>query len=256
MAIVDFNSATWGDPWFRKLPVNSKLLFIYLWTNTHKTLTGIYPLDIDVMVFETGIPSKQCLQTLSTLSPKVKYDYHNEIVWVVNHVRHQFMRTLKISEQVKIGIIRNLLILNGHPFVKEFLEVYKILEITIPSTEGLQRVSLDPPGGGGGVGEGSFNKKVAKRNIAYTPDFEKFYAAYPRRIGKGKAMEAWQALSPDIHLQDVIMRAIEVQAKSDQWRKDSGIFIPYPATWLNGRRWEDEACDIKQGVIWPTEVVV
>ena len=27
---------------------------------------------------------------------------------------------------------------------------------------------------------------------------------------------------------------------SDQWTRDDGRFIPHPATWLNGRQWEDE----------------
>ena len=31
----------------------------------------------------------------------------------------------------------------------------------------------------------------------------------------------------------------------DQWKKDSGRFVPYPATWLNNRRWEDELSEIK-----------
>lgn len=241
MAIIDFNSATWGDPWFRKLPTNGKLLFIYLWTNNHKNIAGLYSIDIDVMVFETGIPPKQCLQTLSILSPKVKYDYQNKIVWIVNHVRHQFLRTLKISEQIKIGIARNLLILNGHPFVKEFLEVYKMLKIEIPSIEGLQRVLLDPPGGGGGGGGGlNLSNKKKKKFIAYTPEFEIFYSLYPRHVGKEKAMEAWQELNPDSELQKIIMDAVDKQKLSEQWTKNNGQFIPYPATWLNGRRWEDE----------------
>lgn len=36
------------------------------------------------------------------------------------------------------------------------------------------------------------------------------------------------------------MAALEAAKKCDQWRKDNGQFIPYPATWLNQERWEDE----------------
>ena len=36
------------------------------------------------------------------------------------------------------------------------------------------------------------------------------------------------------------MSAIEAQKKSPQWTKDGGQFIPHPATWLNGKRWEDQ----------------
>jgi DNA replication protein DnaC len=34
---------------------------------------------------------------------------------------------------------------------------------------------------------------------------------------------------------------LEKQKVSTEWLKDGGQFIPHPATWLNGRRWEDEA---------------
>jgi hypothetical protein len=33
---------------------------------------------------------------------------------------------------------------------------------------------------------------------------------------------------------------VKVWKNSQQWTKDGGQFIPMPATWLNGRRWEDE----------------
>ena len=172
MAIVDFNSAIWSDPWFRKLSVNGKNLFIYLWTNSHKTISGIYPIDLETISFETGIPLKQCPQTLSILSPKVKYDYQEEVVWVVNHFRHQFMRTQKISDQIKTGLERNLLILKPHPFVIEFLEVYKTLNLEIWSIDGLQRVLLDPPGGGGGKGEGKdFNPDIKEEEKIILPDW-------------------------------------------------------------------------------------
>ena len=37
-----------------------------------------------------------------------------------------------------------------------------------------------------------------------------------------------------------ILAGIEKQKQSAQWTKDGGQFIPHPATWLNGCRWEDE----------------
>jgi hypothetical protein len=36
------------------------------------------------------------------------------------------------------------------------------------------------------------------------------------------------------------MQAMEKHKGSEQWSKDGGIFIPYPATWLNQERWNDE----------------
>lgn len=70
--------------------------------------------------------------------------------------------------------------------------------------------------------------------------FEQFYQSYPRHQGKAAAMNAWKKLNPDSQLQSEIMTAVEKQKGWPDWTKNNGQFIPYPATWLNQRRWEDE----------------
>lgn len=73
------------------------------------------------------------------------------------------------------------------------------------------------------------------------PDgFSAFWATYPRRVGRAKALAAYRKLAPDAALQAQMLEAIAVQAKSDQWTRDGGAFVPHPTTWLHGRRWEDE----------------
>ena len=66
--------------------------------------------------------------------------------------------------------------------------------------------------------------------------FENFYQTYPRHVGRAKAEAAWHKLKPDQALRLTISAAIEQQRTN--WREPK--FIPHPATWLNGRRWEDE----------------
>jgi hypothetical protein len=152
LSIVDFNSSTWTNPWVRKLPTPAKCLFIYLWTNNHKNLAGLYPLDLETMAFETGIPAEQISELLQILYPKVKYDTQLNMVFVVNHVKHQFMRTEKISSKVETGIAKCLRVLpEGHPFIGEFLENYHTLSIEYPY---LIKKSGYPTGGGEGAGEG------------------------------------------------------------------------------------------------------
>lgn len=73
--------------------------------------------------------------------------------------------------------------------------------------------------------------------------FDEFWKAYPRKVAKAQAVKAWYKLKLNAELQQIILNALERQKQSEQWRKDNGQFIPYPATWLNGRRWED---DLKQ----------
>lgn len=47
-------------------------------------------------------------------------------------------------------------------------------------------------------------------------------------------------LNVDEELLALMVTAIGRQRQSKDWIKDSGQYIPHPATWLNGRRWEDE----------------
>lgn len=77
--------------------------------------------------------------------------------------------------------------------------------------------------------------------------FDRFWEAYPRRQGKEAARKAWAKMRPDEALLEDMLAALERQRASDQWCKDGGRFIPLPATWLNGRRWEDEDAFLVQG---------
>ena len=36
------------------------------------------------------------------------------------------------------------------------------------------------------------------------------------------------------------MTALRALKETKQWTKNSGEFVPYPATWLNAEGWEDE----------------
>lgn len=67
--------------------------------------------------------------------------------------------------------------------------------------------------------------------------FDRFWAAYPRKVGKGAAERSFERIRPDAALLDGMLRAIESQRQSNTWQRG---YIPNPATWLNQRRWEDE----------------
>ena len=72
---------------------------------------------------------------------------------------------------------------------------------------------------------------------AYSDAFCAFWNAYPRREAKGDAWKAWQAAQVP---QERCLATIAWQAKSYDWTKERGKFVPLPATWIRARRWEDE----------------
>lgn len=78
-----------------------------------------------------------------------------------------------------------------------------------------------------------------KNSSSTMMEFDQFWKAYPKKVGKGaarKAFEKWDCKGKIT----VILKAIEQQRACEQWRKDKGQFIPHPATWLNQERWMDE----------------
>ena len=78
----------------------------------------------------------------------------------------------------------------------------------------------------------------AKTSDLLPEAFVRFWAVYPLRVGKGAALKAWEKLNPPI---DVVVAALRWQVGQPQWTRDGGQYIPHAATWLNQRRWEDEA---------------
>ncbi|MEO8679239.1 MAG: DUF1376 domain-containing protein [Vicinamibacterales bacterium] len=71
--------------------------------------------------------------------------------------------------------------------------------------------------------------------------FRRFWAIYPNRKAKGEALKAWQKRNPSEAMTEIIIAAVERQKLWPDWTKNSGQFIPHPATWLNRGSWEDES---------------
>lgn len=79
-------------------------------------------------------------------------------------------------------------------------------------------------------------EKRKKETEQRARDFETFWAAYPKKDGKRDAESAWAKVDAPIA---VILAAVSIRAKSEDWTKSNGQFVPLAATYLRGRRWED-----------------
>lgn len=85
---------------------------------------------------------------------------------------------------------------------------------------------LSPPTGG------------ERAKTKYPEDFERFWAAYPRKVDKDRAYRAWRRAGlQHCDLPDV-MTALARWKMSEQWQDER--YIPHPSVWINNRRWESE----------------
>lgn len=81
-------------------------------------------------------------------------------------------------------------------------------------------------------------KSKPKKIPTDTPEFQKFWEAYPKKVGRIAALKSFVKVDGCTHLPE-ILKALEWQRDQEQWTKDGGQFIPHPATWLNQLRWQD-----------------
>lgn len=113
-----------------------------------------------------------------------------------------------------------------------------------------------PRGGGAGCHDDvtSYSSSPSKTSLKSTPssppktpveypeDFERFYRAFPKKRNKPGAYRAWRKAEKDGVLPPVgaLLEALEGHKQSREWTKEGGEYIPYPASWINGQRWNDE----------------
>lgn len=97
-------------------------------------------------------------------------------------------------------------------------------------------------------GEAKKNSKENSKKTPLTPRrgerlhrFEEWYALYPKKRSRADAERAWAKLSPSDELVDVMKAAVVEQSTWEDWTKKGGQYVPLPASWLNGRKWTDQA---------------
>lgn len=101
-------------------------------------------------------------------------------------------------------------------------------EVEVEEEKEKEYTTLNPPTGG-----------QSKQSII-RHRFEEFWKVYPKKRSKEAAYRRFCKINPSEELLQTMIRAVEKQAKTDQWRKNDGDFIPYPATWLNSGAWMDQ----------------
>ncbi len=81
--------------------------------------------------------------------------------------------------------------------------------------------------------------KSSPSEQTFNAQFNAFWSAYPNKTGKLKAWQSWKRFKLDKCVAEVTS-AVRLQARSSQWLKMNGQYVPNPATWLNQGRWMDE----------------
>ena len=84
--------------------------------------------------------------------------------------------------------------------------------------------------------------EIAREHVPHRL-FDSFWTVYPRKVGKLDASLAFSRLDPADDLLAAMLSAIRIQERKGCLRRhpSKGLkFVPFPSSWLNQRRWEDE----------------
>lgn len=81
--------------------------------------------------------------------------------------------------------------------------------------------------------------------------FTSFWDAYPSKIDREAAREAWKDLNPDPQTAAAILSALECWKCSSQWTEDDGRFIPNAAKFLSKGYWRSPPKPSADGTLKP-----
>lgn len=120
------DASFWTDQKVRKLAPLDRLLFLYLITNPHTHVSGLYYLPEGMIQHETGLTKSQLGYGIDTLSKtrRALFDPPNELVWVVKMFRFQgkgLKNTLSAARHIENDLHNSFL-------VSEFLKAYPEVE--------------------------------------------------------------------------------------------------------------------------------
>lgn len=249
------------------LTIEAKLLGVFLLTGPDVNRIGLRRVNVGGISETLEIPPQKIKEGLAELCERFgwKYDAQTKVLFIRTFFYYNPVHT---AFQL-VGGLKDLSEIPDTPLIKDWAKAAKtfIKSRTNPTENnpdgtdlheifddlvGPRLVKID---GVESVEPVEAPPKKTKVKASKLPDhFQDFWDVWPRKDAKMDAIQAWKKLNPDSVLIGRILADIEVRKVSKRWTKDDGEFIPYPATYLNKRRWEDEAPKANKSKDWDEEI--
>lgn len=248
-------SKIWEDGWFTELDSDGKVLWLYLLTNFRVSVAGIYEILPKTIANETDIDKSKCLELVKQFEEDGKIFYADGVMWVKKLRDYQESGSPTVAKRIESDV-KNI---SDGDVKRLYCEHYNI-----PYAYHIDKVSVEcayPVTGVSAERKKERKEKERERerkekessepltlitpsDVPVINDFDLWYAHYPvgHKKAGGTARKAWEVLSKANKLPpvDVMIDALEKQKKCKQWAEQGGKYIPYPATYLRGERWNDD----------------
>ena len=233
MAYRFSDTSKWDDEWFIDLSASEKLTFLYLCDNCD--LGGFFELSMRKLSFDLSLTNEEVKASLKGLARGYILSADRRILFLKNFLKHQKNLPLNPENKAHKGILKrfenykNRFEIDLIKLVENEVEIIEKSEVQ-GATEGL----LSPTGIGNGKG---ISKEDSQKNKGV--DFENFWNLYAKKVGNKKAVvKKWNKLSVDTQT--------KILAMLPKWKEQfsSNKYKPFPETFLNQERWNDEVTDM------------
>lgn len=211
----------WGRAWFHDLPLEFKIHFFYIKDKVNAA--GVWEIVPHEFQFHTGTPLrlKEFVAALNGTGELVQTDDEKRVeiltggkhLWLVKFCVFQYPSGLRENDNSHKGVFKELRRWN---LLQRVLEMY-------------QQRGTEPTG-----------EVLRLADVPTNHHFEEWWEKYPLKVGKIKAIKSWnkEVGTKAESLLPKMLAALDWQAKQKKWIDKQ--YVPHPASYLNGRRWEDE----------------
>lgn len=235
----------WSDNFIVGLEPLERYLFLYLITNEHCNISGVYELPIRYMSFESGISMEDLQKMLLKLESKITYI--DGWVCVRNFMKHQALDSINTQKGISAQLNR----------VPEHI-IQKLQGLGYPiqgASKGYQCavIYLDSDS------DSDLDSDSELTHVLRAPEFLEFWEKYPKKKQQNEAATEWLRLFHSLstteskELQAAIISDVHHRLKSQQWTEQNGRYIPQAAKYLAEKQWENPVPDDQDATLTEAE---
>lgn len=233
----------WLDPKITRLSRDARLLYIAIWNQAdeHGRLLGdprvikgqAFPYDDDL----TADRIDRLIDELQCDGKAIRYDVDEApYLYLPKLKKHQRLEPDKVPSRLPAPPAEHETPTRPDPSEVDADSSESRADESAPDADALSLLHV-----ASSKEHGARQRRV---NSSATSDFDEFWALYPRKVEKLKAKKVWPRAVKAAGSAEPIIAGIKAQLP--KWHKSEPKFVPYPTTWLNGGRWEDEVEQVEQ----------
>lgn len=203
-----------------------KYFMLYCLTSDYTNLCGCFEISIKQMATDTGYNTEtieRLLERFEKIHKIICYNKKNKEMLIKNWYKYNWTKSEKLDKPL-LKEIENIKTIDFKAFVTDLYNKRDTVSIPYTYTMDTSDAVTDTV---------TDTDKIESQ-------FNQFYNKYPKKVKKQEVIKWFKKHKPSNELFSSIMNSLEQFRASKDWQKDGGQFIPYPITWLNQQRWEDE----------------